>query len=336
MSFLKCLLSGRTKPLAVGALIAAGFLAGPVHAEDTLRALTAFPSSDDTSKAFKTFVDEVNARGKGVLHIDIVGGPEVVPGFQQIDAVGRGVVDMTMSPISYALGTMPEADAWVGSNLSPVETHENGGLALIRKIALEKLKVHVLSRFAPGAPLNLFLVKKPKMNADGSPDFSGLRLRASPLYNSFWESLGAVPVNVPVPDIYTGLERHSFDGIGYPPSAMVGWSWDRFLKYRIEPGFLQTDLGLFISPAKWNSLSDASRKLLNDMTTEMEGKSYQDWLEKTKEVKAKFDAEGMQPIELKGAAREAYLAKAYGSVWDRLAKSGSPYAAELKKLYYKN
>lgn len=322
------------RPAWLAAIIA---LTTPVsaHAEDVLRALHAFPASDNTSQLFLRFVDDVNQRSEGVLRITVAGGPEVVPGLQQIESVGRGVVDMAMGPISYALGTMPEADAWVGSNVTPMESRQNGGLALMQTAAAERLGVHLLGRFAPSAPIHLFLLKEPAMTAEGDIDFAGLRLRASPLYNAFYESLGAVPVSIPVPDIYTGLERGTFDGMGYPPSAMEGWSWERFLKYRIEPGILQSDLGLYVAPATWDRMSDAAKALLDEVVAEYEDSAYAEWQTLTQEVNDRFDAQGMQPVTLEGEAAQRYSDAAFASVWSRLEASGSPYAADLRAAYFR-
>ena len=303
-------------------------------AEDVLRSLTAFPNSDNTTRFYQRFAETVNERGKGVVKIDIVGGPEIVPGLQQIEAVGRGVIDMTFGPISYALGTMPEADAWVGSDITPMASRENGGFALMQQVAAEKLNIHLLSRFAPAAPLHIWLLQEPARTADGKIDLTGKRLRASPLYNAFYESLGAVPVSIPVPDIYTGLERGTFDGLGYPPSAIEGWNWDRFLKYRVDPGFLQSDLGIYIAPAKWGALSDESRKILNDVAIEFEASGYAEWQTLTADVNARLEAEGMKVVAMEGDAAKAYVDAAHDAVWARLKASGSPYADQLRALCF--
>lgn len=309
-------------------------LSTAAFAEDNLRSLTVFPSSDATAQLYERFVKLVNERGKGKIKISVIGGPEIVPGFQQTEAVARGSIDMTYAPISYSLGSMPEADAWVGSNLPPSVQRENGGFALFQEIAAKRLKIHVLARFAPAAPLNVFLINTPKFKADGEIDLSGLRLRASPLYNAFFEKMGATPVTIPVPDVYTGLERGTFDGMAYPPSAMEGWSWDRFLKYRIEPGFMQSDLGIYVNPTKWAALSADSKKILTDTAVEFEGTSYKEWQDVTTTMNAKFDKQGMKAIVLEGAARDAYLKTAYDSVWNRLKASGSPDYEKLRAHYF--
>lgn len=326
------------RPRFTGALFAATLLTATcgttLHAEDVLRSLTAFPSTDTTAELYNRFVAEVNEKGAGVVRIDVIGGPEAVPGLQQIEAVGRGVVDMTYGPLSYALGTMPEADAWVGGDLDPTVSRENGGFALMQKIGAEKLGIHILARFAPAAPVNLWFLKEPPLTADGNLDLSGLRLRASPLYNAFYESLGAVPVSVPVPDVYTGLERGTFDGMGYPPSSIDGWGWDKFLKVRLEPAIFQTDLGIYIAPAKWDALSEEAKTILTDTATAFEKSSREEWLTYTDTVNDKLEAAGMTVMTLEGEAAEAYVTAAHDSVWNRLKASGSPYYDELRKTHF--
>ncbi|MDQ1849798.1 TRAP transporter substrate-binding protein DctP [Gemmobacter fulvus] len=317
------------------ATVAVGALSGTAAlAEDVLRSLTAFPSSDNTTQFYSRFAEAVNERGEGVVRIDVVGGPEIVPGMQQIEAVGRGVIDMTFGPISYALGSMPEADAWVGSDLEPTVSRANGGFALMQKAAAEKLNIHILARFAPAAPLHIYLLEEPARTADGQLDLTGKRLRASPLYNAFYESLGAVPVSIPVPDVYTGLERGTFDGLGYPPSAIEGWNWDRFLKYRVDPGFLQSDLGIYIAPAKWSALSEDARRILSEVAIEFEASGYTEWQKLTADVNARFEANGMKVARIEGEAGRAYVDAAHDAVWNRLKASGSPYADELRALYF--
>lgn len=321
------------RAIALAASLHVAFASGAA-AEQVLRSLMAFPSSDNTSTLFEEFAALVNERGAGVVRIDIIGGPEVVPGFQQTEAVARGTIDMTFAPISYSLGAFPEGDAWVGGNIPPVESRANGGFALVQQAAAEKLGVHVLSRFAPGAPINLFFINEPPRDGEGRLNLAGLRMRASPLYNAFYESLGAVPVTIAVPDIYTGLERGTFDGLGFPPSAIEGWSWERFLQYRLDPGFMQTDLGIYVNPARWAALDDAARGVLTDTAIEFEASSHERWLALTDDVNTRFEAQGMQVVTLEDAAAEEYLETALGSVWARLEASGSPHYADLRRTHF--
>ena len=119
----------------LGSLLAgATLVAGTLKAEETISAVHAFPETLIYTKSFLSFVDKVNAKGAGVIQIDVRGGPEAIGMFQQPDAVRDGIVDMVYTPGSFYGGALPEKDAMVSSNLTAVETRKNGGTALIDQI----------------------------------------------------------------------------------------------------------------------------------------------------------------------------------------------------------
>lgn len=315
------------------AICAIGFTAS-ANAEETLRAVSAFPKPLAFSQSFQGFVDLVNERGKGVIQINYVGGPEMFPPNQQVDAVRRGVIDMQYGPASYYLGTMPEADAWVGSTVSAPEARENGGFKIMQEAFADKLGVHLLAHLDTGVQFHIYTIDEPKRTDDGGVNLDGLRLRSQPIYNSFFESLGAVPVSVPVPDVYTGLERHTFDGSGWPIIAIKDLSWDKFLRYRIDPGFFQTDLAVVINPDKWDSLSDEAKKVISDAAVEYEKTSYDNFQKMIDETDKAVQDEGMKVIKLEGDAADKYLDQAYDSAWKRMKDSGTERYDALRKAYY--
>ncbi len=61
---------------------------------------------------------------------------------------------------------------------------------------------------------------------------------------------------------------------GWPIIAIKDLSWDKFLRFRIDPGFFQTDLAVVINPAKWDALSDEAKTIINDAAVEYEQTSY--------------------------------------------------------------
>lgn len=319
---------------ATGTALALVFMAGTANAEETLRAISAFPKPLAFSQSFQGFVDLVNEKGKGVIKIDYIGGPEMFPSNQQVDAVRRGVIDMQYGPASYYLGSMPEADAWVGSTVSSAEARANGGFATMQKAFSGKLGVNLLAHLDTGVQFHVYTIDEPKRTEAGGVDLDGLRIRSQPIYNSFFESLGAIPVSVPVPDVYTGLERHTFDGSGWPIIAIKDLSWDKFLKYRIDPGFFQTDLAVVVNPAKWDGLSDEAKKILNEAAEEYEQTSYDNFQTMIAETDKAVRDEGMEVITLEGDAAAKYLDSAYDSAWKRMKDAGSEYYDDLRKAYY--
>ncbi|QDL92651.1 C4-dicarboxylate ABC transporter substrate-binding protein [Paroceanicella profunda] len=314
--------------------VLSGLAFGAAAEEVTLRAISAFPKPLYFSQSFQNFVDMVNERGKGVIRIDYIGGPEMFPPNQQVDAVRRGVVDMQYGPATYYLGKMPEADAWVGMTVSAAEARENGGFAIMQKAFSEKLNVELLAHADTGFNFHIYTLKEPKKLEDGSLDLDGLKIRSQPIYKGFFEGMGIIPVSVPVPDVYTGLERGTFDGSGWPILAIKDLSWDKFLRFRIDPGFFNSDLAVVMNTAKWEGLSEEAKTILTEVSAEYE-KSSTAAIEATIEATDKqVRDEGMTVITLEGAAREKFLDAAYDSAWNRMKESGTPNYEELRKDYY--
>lgn len=321
----------------VSALAALGlFLSGAVaHADETvIRAISAFPKPLAFSKSFAGFVDLVNKRGAGVVRVDYVGGPEMIPPPQQADAVARGVVDMQYGPATYHLGKLPEADAWVGSTVTAAQARANGGLAIMREAFKEKLGVELIAHLDTGVKFHIYTIGEPKRTSDGGIDLDGMKLRSQPIYKSFFESMGGIPVSVRVPDVYTGLERGTFDGAGWPLVAITDLGWNKFLKYRIDPGFFQTDLTVIMNPKTWDGLSSEARKIITDAAVEYEVTSYDNFQTIIADTDKAVRDGGMTVITLDDAAARAYLDGAYDSAWGRLKASGSPRYDALRKAYY--
>lgn len=323
------------KLLAAAPALMLAFPALNADAEELLRAMAVFPPSENTTEAYREFIDLVNERGAGVVRIEFLGGPEIIPAMQQFDAIRRGTVDMTYIPASYSMGSLPEAAALVGARLPPETVRENGGFELLQDIFRDRLGVEILSRLAPAANFHMFLVDAPNRTEDGGVDLTGRRLRSGPLFNAFFEDQGAVPIVVPVPDIYTGLERGIFDGLGYSMPAVKGFSWERFFGYRIDPGFFQTDLVIIANPARWASLSEEARQVLSDVALEYERQSHADVQALSDQIKHELETvDGVQTITLEGEAAQRYLDSAYNSIWAQLEASGSEHYEALRATFH--
>ncbi|MGP9804941.1 hypothetical protein [Paracoccus sp. NSM] len=102
----------------------------------------------------------------------------------------------------------------------------------------------------------------------------------------------------------------------------------------MEPSIFQTDLGIFVAPAKWDALSDEAKTILTETAVAFEKTSRDEWLVYTDEVNAKLEAAGMEVMELEGEARDAYVTAAHDSVWNRLQASGSPYYEDLRRTHF--
>lgn len=298
----------------------AAMLAASAQAEEqTLTTVHAFPASLIYTQSFLAFVDKVNEAGKGVVQIDVRGGPEAIGMFQQADAVRDRVVDMVYTPGSFYGGALPEKDALVASNLTAPETRANGGIDLIDQIHQEKMGVKYLGWFDSGVCYNLWTREEPTFDADGNLDVKGLKLRGNAVYNAFFtEYLGAQVIDLPTTEVFSGLERGVVDATGWTQIGLIDLKWNEFLNYRIEPCFFSTDLGVIVNLESWNELSDEAKTILQDTAIQHEKDSVAAMMTKRDEDFKALEAQGMKVVSLEGDAKANYLAAARQKTWDRM------------------
>ena len=294
-------------------------LSSPGHAEDTITAVHAFPETLIYTQSFLSFVDKVNEAGKGLVQIEVRGGPEAIGMFQQPDAVRDGIVDMVYTPGSFYGGTVPEKDAMVASNLSAVDTRENGGTELMDQIHQEKMGVKYLGWFDSGVCYNLWTRDEPQFDDAGNLKVDGLKLRGNAVYNAFFTNyLNAQVIDLPTGEVYSALQRGVVDATGWTQIGLIDLKWNEFLNYRIEPCFFSTDLGVVVNMEKWDSLSDESRALVQEIAIQHEKDSVAAMQAKRDEDFAALDEAGMTVISLEGDAKANYLAAAREKTWERM------------------
>ncbi len=244
----------------------------PALAQDKLTAVHAFPANWVYSKSFLEFVKKANEAGKGTFEITVRGGPEAMGMFEQPNAVRDGVVDMVYTPCAFYAAAVPECDA-VSRR---VDRRPDG--------AQERR----LRRAQAGAPAAHGRVSTSAGSTAASASICGRASRPSSMRRAIWTSrasrCAATRSTTPSspttsarrcstcrrPDLYTALERGTVDMTGWTEIGLMDANWDKFLKYRVDPKFFSTDLGVIINVNKWNSLSQKSRDILQRVAIEHE------------------------------------------------------------------
>ena len=305
--------------------LAAGIIAGSMtigavaQAQVTITAVHAFPETLIYTQSFLSFVDKVNAAGEGVVQIEVRGGPEAIGMFQQPDAVRDGIVDMVYTPGSFYGGALPEKDAMVASNLTAIETRQNGGIALIDDIHQEKMGLKYLGWFDSGVCYNLWTRDEPTFDANGNLEVDGLKLRGNAVYNAFFSNyLGAQVIDLPTGEVYSALQRGVVDATGWTQIGLIDLKWNEFLNYRIEPCFFSTDLGVIVNLDRWNSLSAEAQKIVQDVAIQHEIDSVNALRVKRDEDFMALEEQGMNVVSLEGDAKAAYLLAAREKNWERM------------------
>ncbi|MFC1861172.1 hypothetical protein ACFLYL_02690 [Chloroflexota bacterium] len=152
------------------------------------------------------------------MYINYKGGPEVVPGREQIEAVRTGVVDMSYNMAGASSGVVTELKAIMVSGMGPKELRDSGYLDLVNKACQEKGNFYYLAHLSDN--YKFFLYWKPEVK-DPRTDFKGLKLRSGGTYNPGIKRLGAEVVNIPTAEVFTAIERGVIDGMGWPLTGIA-------------------------------------------------------------------------------------------------------------------
>ncbi|MGE4013420.1 MAG: ABC transporter substrate-binding protein, partial [Alphaproteobacteria bacterium] len=235
-----------------GVSLAISLFAVPATAQEvTLNALNFLPNNNSFGIPFAKWVEEVNAAGKGLVQIAIKPAGTMSP-FVMGNAVKTGVVDMANVPPTFYQNLLPIGDSLKLARKGPAELRKNGTWDLMNKLHNEKVNAWFLGQWGAGAQFYLYLREK-KID---SIDLKGMKLRVTPVYRSFFRTLGADLIQTAPADVYTALERGTIDGYGWPVWDIKSFGWDKVTKYRVEPGFYEVANAIIVNLDKWKTLSE--------------------------------------------------------------------------------
>src|SRR5438067_6726104 len=297
--------------------------------EVTLRLVSAFPENQFYVKRTVEWIEKVNQEGKGLLHINFIGGPKAIPTFEVGKAVQSGVVDLGFSTGAFYTNVMPESDILKLSETSAAEQRKNGGYELINKIWAEKGNMRYLAKVVEFTPFHLYINKK-----IDRPDLTGMKIRITPVYREFFQSMNAQVMTTAPGEVYTALERGVIDGYGWPIHALFDLNWQEKTKYRVDPGFYNAEVALIINLDKYKSLTPAQRDYLERKAQAYEAQN--DFWKSSNQQEAKRQAEaGIQVITFDAASNKAFVEKAKDVGWANAIKASPVYGPQLQKVLAK-
>ncbi|MAF84818.1 MAG: TRAP transporter substrate-binding protein DctP [Gammaproteobacteria bacterium] len=303
-------------------------------AETTLTLVSSWNRQQNFTALFMDYVDAVNAVGKGVVQIDFRGGPEVIPQRQLFYALRRGVIDMAFGGITYYRGVLPEGDAIFASTITPMLARKSGALDALQPYWHDRVNAHLIGWMQSGVGVNIYLADPPQFRADGMPDLSGLKIRTSPSNREILTRLGGRAIQIAVKEIFTALQRGTVDGLAFTTTGFPDLGVQRFVKYRIDPAFLQLAICLQINLDTWNQLSTEAQQVLTEQAMIYERQSRETFFRIQDQELALLAEQGLTAVEIPAGSGDEYRALAHDVVWERLAKRAPESAAILRPLFY--
>ncbi|MHA1568210.1 MAG: hypothetical protein ACTSXZ_01970 [Alphaproteobacteria bacterium] len=325
--------------LAAGLMMAAGGSIPARAAEIELKAVTGASGESVVSKVFLRWVDGLNKRGKGIVRIKYIGGPDITPPSEQAQALKSGLFDVLYAPGAFYADQVKEVDALVASNKPIQDMRKNGALSQLGKLWRAQLGAHILGWFDTYSRFHMYFGAngKPKdasTEAEMRKMLHGLKMFSTPTFREFQIALGATPAALKIPEILPSLDEGAILGYGWPEFGLIGLGMQRVTRYRLDPTYYRGNNLTLVNAAKWDSLPANVKKFLTDEAIAYETSS-------AKYVKTQINREqsvlkksGMKIITLPDKLASKYRAIAHGIAWKRLAKRSPGQAKKLKALMY--
>ena len=321
-------MTGRKSMLGAAAAIAALGLGAPTAGaeEITLKGASCFPIGSVVSVGFEKFVKQLNAEGKGLVQIKVVGGaPAIGSPFTMTRRMARGINDYVACPEAYFGNILPEAPAVRLSDFTLAENRKNGAIDYYAKL-LEAKNVRFIGMAMDNGPFFLWLAKKIT-----KPDLTGLHLRVAPVYTPFFKALGATVQRSNIAQVYTYMENGTVVGYGWPA---LGWpnAWTKVTRYWVDHGFYNAGIWGLMNLDKWKAMTKAQRDVFMKVALAHEDGEVdrvkglaprKEWLKKN----------GLEPIVFNGADREKWYRTAADAAWAEVYEKSPEHGPKLRKLF---
>lgn len=218
------------------------------------------------------WASEVEKRTGGRVKVERFWGGSLVGGYEQLDSVRNGVIDLTWYYSGYHpdIAPLPLIAILPCMNVGP----EKVSIAAVDEwmktnphIQAELRKNNVKYLFPYNLTHHFLWSKKPVASLD---DLKGLRLRTFGPFLALFKDLGCGLVTLPVPEVYDSLERGAVDATTLYISNAVGLRLQEVVKH-VTVSELGDNIG---SPAvmnlrTWNKLPSDIQEIINKINSEM-------------------------------------------------------------------
>lgn len=314
------------------------FFFNPAGAQTKLKFQSPFVPGTWDHAWGKNFVDRINALAAGRLEIKLEPPGAIVPAFEILDAVHKGVLDGGVSWSGYWVGKNSAFSLFASATGGPFGMNNwdhvawmfaGGGNELYREL-LDKMKFRVVwFPIWSEMPEPLGWFKKPVRSV---AELRGLKMRAAGLAADVFREFGVAVTTLPAGEIMPALERGVIDAAEFSdPHSDMGLGFQDICKFYHIPGIHQpTGVGeILINKAVWD-------KLPADLKTIFELAAHEalmvNWAKSWEmNIKALEDLQTKHGVTVIETSREILVE--FLKAWDKVAARESGKNPDFAKVY---
>jgi TRAP-type C4-dicarboxylate transport system substrate-binding protein len=324
----------------LGALAASPLFSLPAFAQSTaLKISHQFPGGTATEGDFRDrlcrlFATEVEKRSKGALKFSIYPGSSLMKTNSQFSALRKGALDLSLVPISYSGGEVPEVN--IGLMPGLVTSYEQGYSwknadvgREFNRILLEKGIVMVSWIWQAGGVASR---TKPIVDPE---DVKGLKIRGgSREMDMILKDAGAAVVSLPSNEIYAAMQTGAMDAALTSSTSLISFRLEEVSKnlttgrgksywFMLEP--------LMMSKAVFDKLPKDQQAVIMEVGAEMEAYARKAAQEDDNQVAQVYQKAGAKVVDLTDASVKKWQDIARRTAWKDYA-SKNENCARLMQL----
>ena len=327
-----------TKLRTLTALLAASLLSGAALAEINAKFAVTLPEKSHQGQGVVKFVELVDKKSGGAIKIKPFFNGALGNDVQVTSALQGGTVEFVVPQTTTLTGMVKEMEIldfpFLFANEKEAEAVLDGpiGTKLLDKLPEKGL---IGLAYWENGFFNATNSKRPIARVE---DFQGLKFRAvqAKISQETVKALGANPVPLAVPELYTALETKTVDGQGTPTAVIAALKLGEVQKYLSLTRHAYGAFVPLVSKKFWDKLSEGDRKILQDAALEARAFQRQVARDQARSAQVDLAAKGMQVNEVAPAEMARFRDKVR-PVWDMFAKEVGPETtkevfAEIDKL----
>jgi TRAP-type C4-dicarboxylate transport system substrate-binding protein len=265
------------------------------------------------------------------VEIKLLGGPEVVKPFEQLQALRAGIADMTHTAGDYYVG---ETIEYAGlPMLDPTDFDKwlkglRAGQEIVNQAYREKSGVRFMGITVAGTGFR-FMMGKP---ISGLDDLKGKRIRVFGTQGAkAVQYFGGSPQTIPPAELYPALQRGVVDGAIRAPDDAWSFGERDVYKSMIDPPMQLAPGGTYIAVRVWDTLPPDVQKLLTSISEEFNPQVLKYFHQSDQKSIENLKAKGMRVVEI-GAADKKRQAEARTQYWEDVVAKSPKYGARLRTI----
>jgi TRAP-type C4-dicarboxylate transport system substrate-binding protein len=327
-----------TRRSVLAALAASPLLLQPAWAQTALKLSHQFPGGTITEGDFRDrlsrmFAAEVEKRSKGALKFSIYPGSSLMKTNAQFSAMRKGALDLSLVPLSYAGGEVPEVN--IGLMPGLVTSYEQAYGWKNAEVGKELSRI----LYDKGIVMVSWIWQGGGMASRGKPvvdpdDAKGMKIRGgSREMDMMLKAAGAAVVTLPSNEIYAAMQTGAMEGALTSSTSLISFRLEEVSKalttarggsywFMLEP--------LMMSRTVFDKLPKDQQQLILTVGAELEAFALKSSKEDDQQVAVVYQKANAKVVDMTPASLQKWQAIARTTAWKDFSEKNASCANLLK------